>query len=306
MTDPTDAMPQTSIDSVAAEATAATRPFYWSVRRELWENRSVLIAPLAVAAVVLLGSAVNAFGLAERTREALRLPLESQRSRIGGPYDMAALVLIVTGLVVAVFYSLDALHGERRDRSILFWKSLPVSDRTTVLSKAVVPLAVIPAIVFVLIMTVQFLMFLLSSAVLLAHGMSPAALLVGWNPLVEAVILLYGLAALALWHAPIYAWFILVSGWARRAVVLWAVVPFIGFSALFRVGRASTDVCSLLVYRAIGVINEAFAFAGGSVHSLAQLTPGKFLTRPALWIGLALAVVFLAAAVRVRRNREPI
>jgi ABC-2 type transport system permease protein len=306
MTTPADAIPEVSMGSGMDAAAGAKQTFYWSLRRELWENRSVWIAPLIVAAVALLGFAINVWGLAERTRAALLLPPESQRFRIGGPYDMAALVLIVTGLIVAAFYSLDALHGERRDRSILFWKSLPVSDRTTVLAKASVPLVVIPALIFVLTVTVQAIMFLLAGAVLLAHGMSPASTLAGWNPLVQAVILLYGLVALALWHAPLYAWFILVSGWARRAIVLWAVVPFIALSALFRVGRASTDVCDLLVYRIVGVIKEAFAFVGGRVDSLAQLTPGTFLSRPGLWIGLALAAVFLVAAVRVRRNREPI
>ncbi|HEY0787783.1 MAG TPA: ABC transporter permease [Thermoanaerobaculia bacterium] len=308
MTTPSEAVPGVPLGAQERSdaAVRGTRPFWWSVRRELWENRSVWIAPVAVAAVVLLGAAINAYGLAERTRHALQLPPESQRFRIAGPFDMAALMLVVTGLVVAVFYSLDALHGERRDRSILFWKSLPVSDVTTILSKAAIPLAVIPLLVFVLVMTVQTLMFLLGSAVLLAHGMSPSSLFVGWNPFVKAVVVAYGLGALTLWHAPIYAWFILVSGWARRAVVLWAVVPIIGLSALFRVGRASTDVCSLLVYRVIGVIDEAFVSARGGIDSLAQLTPGKFLARPALWIGLAVAAVFLAAAVRVRHNREPI
>jgi ABC-2 type transport system permease protein len=306
MTTPTDAIPEFSIGSGAEAAAEATRPFYWSLRRELWENRSVWIAPLAVAALALLGFAINAGSLAERTREVLLRHPDLLRSRIGAPYDMAALILIVTGMIVAAFYSLDALHGERRDRSILFWKSLPVSDRTTVLAKVSIPLVVIPLLIFAIIMTLHALMFVLSSAVLLAHGMSPAPVLVIWNPLVRAVILLYGLAALALWHAPLHAWFILVSGWARRAIVLWAVVPFLALSAVFRVGKASSDVCDLLVYRIVGVVNEAFAFVGGQVHSLAQLTPGRFLTRPGLWLGLALAALFLAAAVRVRRNREPI
>ena len=53
-----------------------------------------------------------------------------------------------TAFIVGIFYSLDALHGERRDRSILFWKSMPVSDLTTVLSKASIPLVVLPLLSF--------------------------------------------------------------------------------------------------------------------------------------------------------------
>lgn len=308
MTTPSDVMPADLGSAGAGTATeAATRPFYWSLRRELWENRSVWIAPLAVASVALLAFTISAFRLAEHRAEVLLLDAAGQRARIGAPYDMIAVMLIATGLIVSIFYCIDALHGERRDRSILFWKSLPLSDLTTVLSKASIPLLVVPAIVFALTLAVQTFMALLSSVVLLAHGMSPASTFAVWHPLEQTLILLYGLVVLVLWHAPLYAWFLFVSGWARRAVVLWAVIPLIAFSALFRIAWGSTDVCSLLVYRAIGGVQEAFVFTkGGSIHSLSQLTPGVFFSRPGLWIGLGLAAALLAAAVRVRRNREPI
>ena len=74
---------------------------------------------------------------------------------------------LVVAFLVGIFYSLDALHGERRDRSILFWKSLPVSDLTTVLSKAVIPLVVLPLLVFAITVTLQFIMLMVSAAVLL-------------------------------------------------------------------------------------------------------------------------------------------
>src|SRR5437870_6458459 len=121
---------------------AATQRFYWSMRRELWENRSIYIAPLMVAIVVLFGFLVSTIGLPERRRAVLLLDPAKARAAIEAPYDMAAIMLILTAFIVGVFYCLDALHGERRDRSILFWKSLPVSDLTTLLSKATIPLVV--------------------------------------------------------------------------------------------------------------------------------------------------------------------
>ena len=135
------------------------------------------------------------------------------------------------------------------------------------LSKAAIPFLVIPAIVFTIVTAVQLLMLALSSVVLLANGMSPASTLLAWNPATQAIILLYGLVALVTWHAPIYAWCILVSGWARRAIVLWAIVPLIAFSAIFRVGWSSEEICSLVVYRAIGGMREAFIFTRGSAVS---------------------------------------
>src|SRR5438132_13703895 len=132
--------------TVAPAAESPTRPLYWSIRRELWENRSIYIAPLVVAGVFLLGVLISMVYLPERRRATLLLDPAAQRAAIERPYDVGAILLILTAFLVGVFYCLDALHGERRDRSILFWKSLPVSDLTTVLSKASIPLVVLPPI----------------------------------------------------------------------------------------------------------------------------------------------------------------
>src|SRR5437773_10588476 len=126
-----NAMPE-SFDSqgIAPVAMSATRRMYWSVRRELWENRSIYIAPLAVAAVILFGFLISTIHLPDKMRAALALDPAKQHELIEQPYSFAALLIMGTTFIVAVFYCLDALHGERRDRSILFWKSLPVSDLT--------------------------------------------------------------------------------------------------------------------------------------------------------------------------------
>src|SRR5262249_34417013 len=138
---------------------------YWSVRRELWENRSIYAAPLAVAGVILFSFVISTIGMPHRRRALMALDPAKQRAAIAVPADVAATVLILTAMLVAAFYCLDALHGERRDRSILFWKSLPVSDRTTVLSKLIVPALILPAIAFALTVVVQFLMLMWSTAV---------------------------------------------------------------------------------------------------------------------------------------------
>src|SRR5438874_10508559 len=195
----------------------ATRPFYWSVWRELWENHSIYIAPSIVAAIILFGSFVGSFHLAGRRQNALLLDPARRRAAIEMPYDIAAMMLIFTAFIIGVFYCLDALHGERRERSILFWKSLPVSDLTTVLSKVTIPLVVLPLVSFAIIVCVQMIMVLETAVVLISHGMSPATTWEAAPIFQHWFVLLYGLAALALWHARIYGWLLLVSGWARRA-----------------------------------------------------------------------------------------
>ena len=302
-----NAVPETPIES---QVMSATRPFYWSVWREVWENRSIYIAPLIVAAVQVIALAMSTIGLAERRRAVLLLddPVK-QRAAIEAPYDMAAMMMIFVVFIVGVFYCLDALHGERRDRSILFWKSLPVSDLTTVLSKAIIPLAILPAIAFGLVVCVQLIMLLISSANLLVHGMSPATTWAHFPVFQNWLVMLYGLVAIALWHAPIYGWLLLVSGWARRTTFLWAVLPLVAVQIVEKIAFDSSHFASMLKYRLIGGMAEAFDLrAHGSVAmmDLSQLTPGHFLSSPGLWLGLLVAAGFLFAAIRLRRYRDPI
>jgi len=295
-----------SSPETARAAEVPARTFYWSVRRELWENRSIVVAPLAVALVGLLGFAIGSLNLPERRRALLLLDPAGQRAALERPYDVVAMILLLTSFLVGLVYCLDALHGERRDRGILFWKSLPVSDRTTVLSKAFIPLGVLPALTFAVIVGMQLIMVLWSGAVVLLNGL-PA---LEWTHLplpLHSLFLLYGLVVLALWHAPLYGWLLLISGWARRAPYLWVVLPPLAISVLEKTAFNSSRFASLLKDRMVGGIERAFAFdARGNIDTLAQLTPGRFLSSPGLWIGLAFAALFLAGAVRLRRARGPI
>src|SRR5437763_2132225 len=162
----------TESDTAGPVARSTTQPMYWSVLRELWENKSIYIAPAIVAAVILLGALISAGHLPERRRSAMLLDEARRQAAIQLPYDIVAMIIIITVFIVGFFYCLDALYGERRERSILFWKSLPVSDVTTVLSKASVPLLVLPPIALIVVTVTQFVMLLISSAVLLPSGMA--------------------------------------------------------------------------------------------------------------------------------------
>jgi len=289
------------------EAPAPTRPLFWSVRRELWENRALYVAPLVAALVFLFGYAISTITLPRRVRAMAALDPAQQTAALAMPYSVAATLIILTAYLVAVFYCLDALYGERRDRSILFWKSLPVSDLETVLAKASIPLVVLPALVFAIALATQLAMLLLSTLVLLASGLGVATL---WARLFEMTpVLLYGLAVHALWHAPLYAWLLVVSSWARRMPFLWAVLPPLALGAFEKVAFQTSYVCSLLQYRVTGAMGEAFSArtgAHGLVIRLSGLDPLRFLSSPGLWIGLLAAGVFLAVAARMRRYREPI
>ena len=310
-----NAMPESSRDSqidesqvVTPAVLSATRPMYWSVRRELWENRSIYIAPLAVAALILFGFMISTIHLPGKMRAALASHPLHQQEFIEQPYNFAALLLMATYLIVAVFYCLDALHDERRDRSILFWKSLPVSDLTTVLSKASIPLVVLPLLTFAVTVVTQWIMLLLSSAVLLGSGLSLGTL---WThlPLFRmSLMLLYHLLAMhGLYYAPIYGWLLLVSAWARRAAFLWAGLPLLAIGVVEKIAFNTSHFAAMLQSRFSGG-PEAIAYPAQSsvMQEMTLLTLGKFLISPGLWIGLAVFAAFLAAAVRLRRYQGPI
>jgi len=292
----------------APAALSATRPFYWSVRRELWEYRSIYLAPLAIAGVILLGFVFVLIPLPQTMRAVSSLDAAHQRAALAQPYDFAAGLIMGAAFLVSIFYSLDTLYGERRDRSIWFWKSLPVSDLTTVLAKASIPLLVLPMVAFVITVVIQSIMLLLSSVVLLAAGLSVATLWTQLELYQTLLGLLYHLVTVhMLWYAPIYAWLLLVSAWARRTPFLWAVLPPLAIDIFEKVAFHSSHFVALLEYRFSGG-SEAVASMQGDfpIHPGMHLTPLNFLSSPGLWIGLVVFAAFLAAAVRLRRYQGPI
>lgn len=281
-----------------------SRPWVWSVRRELWENRAVTIAPIAVSIVIVFAFFVSSFaGIWEAP---LRLDPSRPPAKVAEVFEIAALVIMGTTFLVGIFYSLDALYGERRDRSHLFWKSMPVSDWTAVLAKAAVPVVILPLVTFVLTVITQLAMLLLGSAILLASGGNVALF---WSkvPLFSmSVMLLYHLVAVhGLYYAPLFCWLLLVSAWARRLPFLWAFLPLAAIGVIERIVFRTSHFGRLLGARISGGAGSDGMNQMGSGSALAHIHPLSFLTSPGLWFGLALAAAFLAGAVWLRKNREP-
>jgi ABC-2 type transport system permease protein len=315
MNHPSNPVPESFSDSRlnAPAAMGPTRPLYWSVRRELWENRSIYIAPLAVAAVYLAGYLISLCAFSRSMRDIAMAHDMPVIVALAMPYSHAAMLLMLVGFLVGVFYSLDALQGERRDRSILFWKSLPVSDLTTVLAKASIPLVVLPVLIFAITVALQIVIRLIGLAMALMTGSGAAKVWTGLPLFQMQLVLLYGLAVTTLWFAPIYCWMLLVSGWAKRATFLWAVLPPLALAGVERIAFRTSYFGLLLQDRSFGFAAAAFDLKdknGAPIDAhfipLAQLAPGRFLSSADLWLGLLVAAGLLAATVRLRRYREPI
>lgn len=292
-------------DEVAVRPARAIRPFYWSVRRELWEHAWLWMALPVAAGLVLLGSLIAMAGLPASVRHAVQLAPSARTAALITPYNMAAVALIVVMLLVSAFYCAGALHGERRDRSLLFWRSLPVPDTTAVLAKACLVIFILPLFGDVIIIATQLVMLIIATVVVWLNGLD-AGLLWSHIPIMtRALVLPYGLLTLSFWYAPLFAWLLMVSAWARRVPILWAVGAPLALCGFERIAFNTVHLTDLMKDRLTGSFGRAFTVTADTGSSqLSELDPVKFLTSPDVWIGLILTAAFLAVAIWLRR-REP-
>lgn len=299
-----NAMPEAVVGTqvTTATTTAEIRPFYWSVRREFWENRFVYIVPLCVAGFIIVGFL---WDLIRHVPVMISDHGASHLATLADAFGVAELFLMGAMVITCIFYCLEALHSERRDRSILFWKSLPVSDVTLVISKASLPILFLQLITFVITVATQIVMLLTAVIVLGARGESIGSIF-AQAPLFRMwAILLYHLIAVhGLWYAPIYAYLLFISSVARRAAFLWAALPLVAIGIFERLAFHTNHFALMLLHRLGG--SDWAAASGSMPKEMMQLTPLRFLATSGLWIGLLIAAAFLFAAMRLRRYRGPI
>ena len=283
---------------------SAGRLLYWSVRREIWENRSIYIAPAAVAAFLIVGLLIAvARGALRASYEVVTNGSEHHGSVIAA-YDVASAAIMGVALIVSGFYCLSTLQGERRDRSILFWKSLPVSDTTTVLAKAAIPFVVIPGVMMALVIATHLMILMILSIGFAGAGQSAA---MAWPqpglPQVWVMTAYHLVTVHVLWYAPLFGYMLMVSAWSKRAPFLWAVVPPVLAGVVEKIAFNTMYVFSMLRDRLTGESSGAVGPGGGmKLESMQMIEPLRFLASPGLWIGLAFAAAFLVATVRLRRS----
>ncbi len=286
--------------------------YVWLVKREFWENRAIWIIPAVLVVLLTLGSL---FG----TIEATFFDTGGGIRSMGGLMFVAFGALFFTAMsIYSYWYLLDCLHAERKDRSVLFWKSLPVSDSATVLSKLFVALAAIPMLYF----AAADLAGLLAAFVLSvrAHSLLGNSL---WRPDVWLQIQagwLYVIATTAIWYLPVTGWLLLISAWARRAVMLWSVLPPLVLILAERLFVGTHECLSAIGDRLLGYASRAFdpqAYqwadqwsgnqpSSGSPSMWQVIDPARFLSSPATWTGVLIGAALIAAAVQVRmRKADP-
>lgn len=286
------------------------------VRREFWEHRALWLVPLAMSVLWIV--IVAFFRIQMGSSQALTVTQGRAVVNVIG-WGMSVATLLVVSIVVT-FYLLDALYAERRDRSILFWKSLPVSDSATVLAKFLVAMVIVPLGAFLAVAVTD----LAVRVIIAARGgagiaMEQASLWDGRMWWQAQVLLLIGVVASMLWYAPLAAYLLVVSAWARRSVTLWAVLPPLVLVIVERIALQTSHVWEFFADRlspAVPIMRGIDARLSDGTISIDRneiVVPGAllqqvdigaiFLNAPML-LGLAAAVVLLVAAIRLRRYRD--
>lgn len=322
-----------------AVATHKTNTFQWLLKREFWENRGGFVWAPAITGIIAAFFAAMAGLIATVVRSKHDIPdVEdlAEATRVAGAVGDGALLLGI-GLAMAVltfvvfFYALGSLYDDRRDRSILFWKSLPVSDTQMVLSKLAWALLLAPLLALAVGVLTGVAFWLITAIVSTINGIpGGSGILTHSHPLRIIGNVLLAMPVQMLWSLPTVGWLMLCSAWAKRFPFLWSVlIPFLfcamaGVVALMLHVTADIDLpygqlAYVVLYRGLlSIVPGTWLVHRGSdtlVHGDVHTAPDMIDQLPLaeswhtfatadMWIGIVAGVAMIYLAIRMRRWRE--
>jgi ABC-2 type transport system permease protein len=296
------------------------------LQRELWEHRSLYVTPAIIGLLVVLMSLTGQVSIDGIEHVdlgiigATNMPENARATALTGIMIGLSSTFVFAMWILTIFYSLDSLYAERKDRSILFWRSTPTTDFETVLSKLLTAVLVIPLITFVLIAVTHLVVLLITSVWLSVRGGNAWHLIWSAAPFIDNwTTSLVFLLALPLWMSPFIGWFLFVSAFTKRSPLLTAFLPIAMLPIFEKLLFGSTVFVEAFFERSVkmplfqGLDNMELLFQEGdnfekftdaklSLFSLMDL--GGFLTNSGLWLGIVVCGLFTTAAIYVRRYRD--
>ena len=295
------------------------------IRRELWEHRSIWLTPIVIAGVVTLGTLTALMFAGEFAHEldlaifgAQNIAGDMERKAVLTGFFVGSSWLFLLGLgVLTIFYTLDSLYAERKDKSILFWRSLPVTDAETVISKLLTAVVLIPAFAIVAIIGTHIVNLIVTSIWVSMKGGDAGLLIWGSVPLLDnwlaTALTVFGMA---IWMSPFLGWFLFVSAYTKRSPLLMAFLPLVLIPMIEGIFFRSANFAEAVWGRGAkiplfsGIDIETFFDEGHArvneemVSLLAHLDLGKFVTSIDTWIGIIVCGLLTTAATYVRRFRD--
>ena len=296
------------------------------LQRELWEHRSIYVVPIVVAFVMTLAALTGQVSINGMEHVdigivgASNMPDNARAAVLSGIMIGLSTTFVFSMWILTIFYALDSLYAERKDRSILFWRSMPSTDLETVLSKLLTAMLVIPLVTFAMILVTHLAVLLFASVWVAARGGSGLTLIWGSVPFFDnwtATLIL--VLALPLWLSPFIGWFLFVSAFTKRSPFLTAFLPIAILPMLENMLFDTAVFAEAFFVRSIkmplfinpGTMERLFEegdgfalLADAQLSLLGLMDLGGFLTNPGLWLGLIVCGLFTAAAIYVRRYRD--
>ena len=294
------------------------------VKREIWEHRSLYVTPAVVALIMTL-MLLTGYIFATGFQEIIDIGIIGAQNLAGDSHRRAALlafligntvVFLIASGILTIFYCLDSLYAERKNKSILFWRSLPITDAETVISKLLTAVLAIPLITLAVVVVAHLVILLLTSLFVTIEGGSSIFLIWKSAPVFDVwFALLIIMIALPIWFSPLIGWFLFVSAWTKRSPLLTAFLPLIVVPMvetwilpthmLWDAIRSRFEQLPLFAINPdIFLDEERFLADADAVSLLALVDLGKFLSSPAMWAGVVVCGLFVTAAIYVRRYRD--
>lgn len=293
------------------------------LKREIWEHRAIYVTPGALAVIVTLLTltgqvSISAFGEAVDLAivGASNVDPAHRRMMLIGILSVVTSVFAFGAWVVTVFYSLDALYAERKDKSILFWRSLPITDAETVISKLLTALFVIPLVSLLAVMLTQLTILVLFSVWVMIQGGDAGHLVWSSAPLVDMWVAGLLLAiAMPLWLSPFVGWFLFVSAFTKRSPLLMAFLPIVILPMLERMFLRTRFLYDAIFERTfrppianletlVRFDESNFPMNDEAISIVSSLDMMRFVLSPSLWAGLVVCALLTTAAIYVRRYRD--
>jgi ABC-2 type transport system permease protein len=315
----------------------------WLLKREYWEHKGGLLwAPGVVSAITVVLALIMAAAFTYAIHSGniddngVRISSVAQMMNaeeagktteaMSGMFLVAIAPLMSIFFFVVFFYLLGALYDDRSNRSILFWKSMPVSDKETVGSKLITALVVAPLLTLAIATVASFVLAIIGTITLALNGGGHIAAGAWTSSSLYTLPLAFlgTLPVYAVWSLPTVGWLLMVSAWARRVPFLWAVgTPVITgvlvswaswIVSIFHIDLPLAMFWKHVVGRLLlSVLPGSWAFLTNEPNRLAADAMGHgsplasswaAMATPEMWIGAAAGIAMIVVAIRLRRFRD--
>lgn len=295
-------------------------PFKALMLREYWENRrAIFTTPLVITglfmfviivAMGLFGKTIHidgeSFSIGEFIAKMSSREAQDLQDHVNHLLVGATMPIVIGAWFCMVFTALGSLYDERKDNSILFWKSMPVSDFQTVMSKLLTVILVIPLVALGFTFIFQVFLLIVGSFATIGTDYSAWDLL--WTSTNIPALLLVELSSIimyGLWALPIFAWFMLASVLAKRTPLLLATIP-VALTALLEALFFNSSYLLMFIAKRLSINMGENPRLGDDLDQLSTKTSldvMSSITDPNLWIGLGIAAALLYATILLRKRK---